>query len=434
MHRIPAIRQDTLGTLSNPLNLLQRQRVHLAGGILAAVLLPWLARHDLSVLEHLSRHSQVNSLAGVSIAVLIGYYLFRQLTRHPGIITAAYILPTFLFSYALVLAVFFFLRIDYSRLFFAVSFAGAQIWFHAAHMVASRALRLSFDVLPFGNARKVLEVPGVDWRIVRVDRPRFESAHGIVADLRINYDEQWESLIAAAAISGVPVYHYKQIKERLTGRVDIEHLSENNFGSLVPDLVYLRFKRLFDIALALLALPLFLAVMAIVALVILVRDGRPVFFIQERTGYRGRTFRLWKFRTMRTQTETGRSALEASVTRERDPRITPTGRFLRKTRLDEIPQIFNVLRGDMSWIGPRPEAVPLSRLYESRLPFYRYRHIVRPGITGWAQVNQGHVADVDEVLDKLHYDFYYIKNFSIWLDMLIALRTVTTVLTGHGAR
>src|SRR5690606_16733904 len=119
---------------------------------------------------------------------------------------------------------------------------------------------------------------------------------------------------------------------------------------------------------------------------------------------------------------------------ERDARITGPGRFLRRCRLDELPQILNILRGEMSWIGPRPEAVPLSRLYESGLPFYRYRHIVRPGITGWAQVNQGHVAAVDEVLDKLHYDFFYIKNFSIWLDMLITLRTIRVVLTGKGAR
>ncbi len=434
MHRIPAIRQDRFDLLSDPVSLLQRQRVQLSGGILAAVLLPWLARHDLSVLEHLTRTSQFNSMIGVFCAVLIGYYLFRQLTKYPGIITTAYILPTFLFSYGLVLAAFFFLRIEYSRLFFAASFVGAQVWFHVAHIVVMRVQRLSFDVLPFGSARRVTEVPGVDWRIVSEDRPRFRAAHGIVADLRQNHDESWETEIAEAAIQGVPVYHYKQIKERLTGRVDIEHLSENNLGSLLPDIVYLRFKRWADLGAALLVLPVFLVVMAGVALLILLRDGRPVFFRQERMGYRGRTFLLWKFRTMRNDAGPAKGTIEANMTRDGDPRITPLGRFLRKTRLDELPQIFNVLRGDMSWIGPRPEAVPLSRLYENRLPFYRYRHIVRPGITGWAQVNQGHVSEVDDVLDKLHYDFYYIKNFSIWLDMLITMRTVTTILTGHGAK
>jgi lipopolysaccharide/colanic/teichoic acid biosynthesis glycosyltransferase len=152
-------------------------------------------------------------------------------------------------------------------------------------------------------------------------------------------------------------------------------------------------------------------------------------------GYRGHPFLMYKFRTMR-QASAGTSAdprLDA-MTRSNDERVTKIGRFLRHYRIDELPQLLNVLKGDMSWIGPRPEAVPLSLWYEAELPFYRYRHIVRPGITGWAQVKQGHVADVDEVLWKLHYDFYYIKNFSFWLDVLIVARTIRTILSGFGAR
>ena len=103
-------------------------------------------------------------------------------------------------------------------------------------------------------------------------------------------------------------------------------------------------------------------------------------------------------------------------------------------RIDELPQVVNILRGEMSWVGPRPEAVPLSRWYEDQLPFYRYRHIVRPGITGWAQVNQGHVSDVANVRQKLHYDFYYIKNFSPWIDIVIYFKTVIIILGGFGAK
>jgi lipopolysaccharide/colanic/teichoic acid biosynthesis glycosyltransferase len=123
-----------------------------------------------------------------------------------------------------------------------------------------------------------------------------------------------------------------------------------------------------------------------------------------------------------------------AITRDGDDRVTRLGRFLRRYRIDELPQAINIIRGEMSWIGPRPEAVALSRWYELELPFYRYRHIVRPGITGWAQVNQGHVAEVEDVLWKLHYDFYYIKNFGFWLDILIIARTIRTVLSGFGAR
>ena len=156
-------------------------------------------------------------------------------------------------------------------------------------------------------------------------------------------------------------------------------------------------------------------------------------FRQERTGYRGPAFTLYKFRSMKLDNDFSDDR-DKAMTKSGDDRITRVGRFLRKTKIDELPQVINILRGEMSWIGPRPEAVVLSRWYEQELPFYRYRHIVRPGISGWAQVNQGHVAAVDDVLEKLHYDFYYIKNFSPWLDMVIVLKTVKTMLTGFGAR
>jgi lipopolysaccharide/colanic/teichoic acid biosynthesis glycosyltransferase len=117
-----------------------------------------------------------------------------------------------------------------------------------------------------------------------------------------------------------------------------------------------------------------------------------------------------------------------------DPRITRIGHFLRRSRIDELPQIINILKGEMSWIGPRPEAEALSQWYEAELPFYRYRHIVPPGITGWAQVNQGHVFEIDQVMSKLQYDFYYIKNFSPWLDALIAAKTIPTMINGFGSR
>jgi lipopolysaccharide/colanic/teichoic acid biosynthesis glycosyltransferase len=150
-------------------------------------------------------------------------------------------------------------------------------------------------------------------------------------------------------------------------------------------------------------------------------------------GYRGHTFKMYKFRSMR-HAAAAADAREAAMTRDEDDRVTRIGRTIRRYRIDELPQIVNILKGEMSWIGPRPEAVPLSHWYEAELPFYRYRHIVRPGITGWAQVKQGHVAEVGDVLWKLQYDFYYIKNFSFWLDLLIIARTIRTVLSGFGAR
>jgi len=141
---------------------------------------------------------------------------------------------------------------------------------------------------------------------------------------------------------------------------------------------------------------------------------------------------MLKFRTM-AHREAGGS-IDDVITSDGDARITRVGVRLRRSRLDELPQIFNILAGQMSWIGPRPEAEVLSAYYTGQIPFYRYRHVVRPGISGWAQVNQGHVASVDEVDDKLKYDFYYVKYFSAWLDLLIVFRTIRTMTTGFGSR
>jgi lipopolysaccharide/colanic/teichoic acid biosynthesis glycosyltransferase len=141
---------------------------------------------------------------------------------------------------------------------------------------------------------------------------------------------------------------------------------------------------------------------------------------------------MMKFRTMAHFDPNG--DVDEVITAEGDPRVTRVGARLRRSRLDELPQIFNILAGQMSWIGPRPEAEALSAWYTGEIPFYRYRHVVRPGISGWAQVNQGHVATVDEVHAKLQYDFYYVKYFSAWLDILITFRTIRTMMTGFGSR
>ena len=183
---------------------------------------------------------------------------------------------------------------------------------------------------------------------------------------------------------------------------------------------------------ALLVLPFALLVIVPAAIAVRLDSPGPILFRQKRVGHAGKPIIVYKFRTMRTvQVEDER---RAAMTADDDDRVTRVGRFLRKVRLDELPQIFNILKWEMSWIGPRPEAEVLSIWYTSELPFYRYRHVVKPGISGWAQVNQGHVAEVEEVHRKLQYDFYYIKYFSPWLDLLILFRTIKTMLTGSGAK
>jgi lipopolysaccharide/colanic/teichoic acid biosynthesis glycosyltransferase len=183
-----------------------------------------------------------------------------------------------------------------------------------------------------------------------------------------------------------------------------------------------------------------LPVMAVVALAIRAESKGAALFRQKRVGHAGKSITVYKFRTMSAvdvededERDHGRK-LRAAMTSDGDDRITRVGKWLRYLRIDELPQIFNILKWEMSWIGPRPEAEVLSVWYTSEIPFYRYRHVVKPGISGWAQVNQGHVAEVGEVHRKLQYDFYYIKYFSPWLDLLILLRTIKTMLSGFGAR
>jgi lipopolysaccharide/colanic/teichoic acid biosynthesis glycosyltransferase len=244
--------------------------------------------------------------------------------------------------------------------------------------------------------------------------------------------DEWEAFLADAALAGRIVYQVKQLSESLTGRVELERLSENSFGSLLPARGYFYMKGLADFLFALLLLPLALPFMALVAIAIRAETKGPAMFRQKRVGHAGQPITVYKFRTMRAvEVEDERSA---AMTRENDDRITGVGKVLRTLRIDELPQIFNILKWEMSWIGPRPEAEVLSVWYTSEIPFYRYRHVVKPGISGWAQVNQGHVAEVGEVHRKLQYDFYYIKYFSPWLDLLIFFRTIKTMLTGWGAR
>lgn len=407
--------------------------VQILGGLFLSALLPFIVFHSRDMGGGVL--VQRNVLYGSLVAIMMGHYFFRRLVFFPGARSSSYVLPIFTASFAAILTVFFFFRIDYSRLNFATSYLMCVLWYFACHFMGSRARPRRLAIVPVGQARKVNHIPSIDWLWLRDDSAVVPDCDGIVVDLRADLSDGWERFIAEKAIAGVPVYHVKQIEESVTGRVDIEHLSENSFGSLIPGLAYIKIKQWIDVAAALLLGVLLLPALLLLALAVRLDSPGPAFFSQRRVGYRGHSFHVLKFRTMRHEPPCQESETRhAAITRDGDDRITRLGRFLRHSRIDELPQIVNILRGEMSWIGPRPEACTLSEWYETEIPFYRYRHIVRPGITGWAQVNQGHVADVEDVHDKLQYDFYYIKYFTPWLDMLIVLRTVRTMLTGFGSK
>jgi len=189
-------------------------------------------------------------------------------------------------------------------------------------------------------------------------------------------------------------------------------------------------KRLFDIAFSALLLLTLWPVLLLLVLVVWLESGWPAIFRQPRVGREGEVFTAFKFRTMRSEAATAEAA--DIYTRAGDPRITRAGRWLRKLRLDELPQLFNVLRGDMSLIGPRAEWTRCAERYEQKIPFYHFRHLVKPGITGWAQVNYPYGESDEDAIEKLKYDLYYIRHYSLKLDAMIVLKTVHTVLFGKG--
>ena len=233
---------------------------------------------------------------------------------------------------------------------------------------------------------------------------------------------------------GVAITPMATLYEELTGRVPVEHIGDAWYIALPLDYAstggfYPLLKRALDISVAMVGLVLFGFFFPFIALAIVLDSPGPVFYTQERVGKGGRTYRLIKLRTMVPDAEREGKAIWA---RESDPRVTRVGRFLRRMRLDELPQFINVLRGEMSVVGPRPERPEFVGELEEQLPFYRMRHAVKPGMAGWAMLHQDYAGSVEDALVRLQYDLYYIKHQSLWLDVLILLRALGKILSLRG--
>jgi lipopolysaccharide/colanic/teichoic acid biosynthesis glycosyltransferase len=365
------------------------------------------------------------------VALVSGFWLHRSVSDLPGTRESSGILPSYFTSFALVLTAILLFRIDYSRAILVLSFGLTLIWFFLVYVVTQRKTRLVLGVVSGGRTDLFDAMPGVEAVPLALgDWPA--NLDAVTADFRHDHSDEWEARLADFTLAGIPVYHAKDLYESLTGRADLEHLSENTFGTLGPMATILSLKEGVDRLLAIPALIVLSPLFLVVALAIKLDSKGSVFFRQRRMGYRGVEIDVLKFRTMNADERKEPRGVESFITLENDRRITRVGRFLRRTRIDELPQVVNILKGEMSWIGPRPEASELSSWYEGEIPYYRYRHVVRPGITGWAQVNQGHVAGIHDIRTKLQYDFYYIRNFSLWLDLVIVMKTIKTVFTGFG--
>ncbi len=235
-------------------------------------------------------------------------------------------------------------------------------------------------------------------------------------------------------LSGINVIDAPCFYEKMAGKLLVENIQPSSFiysSGFRNTPFRLFFKRILDVVWALLGILLTLPLLPLVALAVKLDSPGPALFKQKRVGEGGRVFSILKFRTMCQDAEEKTGAVWAT---ENDSRITRVGNFLRKTRLDEIPQLFNVLRGDMSFVGPRPERPEFVNQLSETIPYYNKRHFIKPGVTGWAQICYPYGASAEDALEKLRYDLYYIKNYSILLDLSIMLETVKTVIYGRGGR
>ena len=424
-------------TKSSPFaNAVERLAFYIFVGVAVPAVI-WSTIRGISLGDERIRLTVIELLA----ANIGSWYILGRLRRYARARLLSYVIPVNLALFGLILVFNNLAKMPFSLSLFAVCFTATLAISYLVTVKTRHANpSLQHYIVPAGEAAGMLgkhgfqELSSVEQFSSLIESEMLSGS--VIADLHHDHDPAWERLFAKAALQGIPVYHFRLIEESMSGEVKINHLRENDLGSLIPNLPYMSAKRSFDLIASILVAPGVILVGLFVALAIKLDSRGSVFFFQERVGFRGQTFRMVKFRTMREArlADDDQARRTQSMTQEADDRITKVGRFLRKTRLDEIPQIWNILAGDMSWIGPRPEAQDLAEWYEGEIPFYSYRHIVRPGITGWAQVNQGHVTSLEAVEAKLRFDFYYVKNLSLWLDVLIALKTLRVVVAGIGAK
>jgi lipopolysaccharide/colanic/teichoic acid biosynthesis glycosyltransferase len=371
------------------------------------------------------------TILATAAAYVIVWYCGRRLDAFPQVTlqgNIGYVAPVAAIAYATIAVALLLMRSDYSRVQLFGSGTLAVLWMAFVAQLRARYLVRNYAVIPAASIGSMPDVPTSRWlRFEDVEKEGLR-VDAIIADLGADLTEPQVSALANAAIGGVPVLDRRYILERLTGRTPLGGLAPNEFGALLPSRQYLVIRRLLELGLTVLALPILLPALLLIAIVVRLDSPGPIFFLQPRVGRRGRVFRMIKFRTM------FHGAGGPSYTTEADPRVTRVGHFLRRFRLDELPQVFNILRGEMSWVGPRPEALSLDQQYVRDIPHFALRGIVRPGLTGWAQVNQGYAHEADEMRSKLEYDLFYLKHCSLWLDLVIVLRTFAVLAGGSGAR
>lgn len=412
--------------------------IRVLAGWFIVCLLPALILFWEYVLSDSILKTQVNSVIASSFALILSLIGLDRLTQFPGQKSMVTVLPTLLASGLIVGLILLIFRVPYSVYYLSLSAAIGLIFCFLSQVFLRSITQMIIGYVPIGRYQNLLEIKDVHWiqltkcfQLVSQDRLPF---HAVVADFADkNLSGDWDKLLAEIALQGTPVYNVLQVSESMTGRLPIKHLYENNLGSLLPSQSYLLIKRIIDTAVIIMSLPIVIPIVLLIALAIKWESrcsNNTILFKQCRIGQGGKLFTMYKFRSMLPDAEQS----GARMATDTDSRVTKVGCFIRQTRLDELPQFVNVIKGEMSLIGPRPEQLDFVNRFNETVPFYRYRHIVKPGISGWAQVMHGYASDEDETKVKLEHDFFYIKNFSLTLDLLIVIKTIQTMITGFGAK
>lgn len=257
-----------------------------------------------------------------------------------------------------------------------------------------------------------------------------QGSAGVIIDRQVSPNDERRQLLSSLKLNHVRLYSVEAVAELLSGRKMLPTDEADDLWQIDGNPAYDVVKRAIDLALVLFFAPLWVPLTGVVAILVKIDSPGAALFSQMRVGLHGRQFRIWKVRSMRHESPDARASFAAV----NDERITRLGRFIRRTRLDELPQLWNVLCGNMSLIGPRPEQQRFVDEFAQRIPCYPYRHLVRPGLTGWAQVQQGYAGNEEETAIKLSYDLYYVTHYSLAMDLLIFFKTAKIVFTGFGSR
>ena len=365
-------------------------------------------------------------VVGFPIVYLVSLGISLRLLSVPTIDSFSKILAINLIAYGFLGLILSFSRVPLlSRTVIVVEFILSSLLLLLFVFIKNQVFRKKFGILPGVPPAAFISFSEIEWTVLDDDFSDVSSLDGVVTNLSVSESELPRNLDVFSS-NRIPIHASGHLLESLSGRVHLADLTATELESFSSPSIYTNVKQLVEIVLIILSLPLSVPLAVLISSIIRITSSGPAFFTQPRVGMHGEQFNIIKFRSMYVNSED----MASRFADQNDQRITNFGRLIRRFHLDELPQLFNVLKGDMSVIGPRPEQPDFVIRYNEIIPYYGFRHSIRPGLTGWAQVMHGYAASDKENKKKLEFDFFYIKHMSPWLDLIIIIRTIRAVIFG----